>query len=185
VPDLLLFKCSNCGRRLKHDRRLCGICYKKGFSIRSKFCPDCGAETESRTQTYCHECRDRRKREETYAHVSKRRLSGLERYRMMKVAETPMRCDQYAQSAAIPTDDEVAAVREKFLRLLEADVHCGTYGQPRHRSFAARDRDGEEGSGFGTLAYRHMRGAEAGSGSDRMHTVRAQEGQESRRRRDG
>jgi hypothetical protein len=170
---LLLYKCENCGRRLKLDRRLCGICYKKGFSLRSKFCPDCGNETESRTQTYCHECRDQRKREQTYAHVSKRRLSGLERHRMMKTAEKAMRCDKYAQEAAVPTDAEIAAIREKFLALLAADVHCGTYGKPTRHSFAVRRDD--DVAGFGVLAHQHMRGGEAGMGGDRSHTNNANE----------
>jgi hypothetical protein len=174
--------CERCGRHIPKKRRLCGVCYKQGYSIRSKFCPDCGNETESRTQTYCYECRDRRKREETYAHVSKRRLSGLERFRMMKVAEKAMSCDKYAQQADVPTDAEVAAVREKFLALLAADVHCGTYGRPSHRSYAVA-RDEAEG-GFGTLAFQHMRGGEAGHGMDREHTLRAQQNRESRARRD-
>jgi predicted amidophosphoribosyltransferase len=180
--DFLLYKCTNCGRRLQLDRRLCGICYKKGFSIRSKFCPDCGKETESRKQTYCHECRDLRKREETHSHVFKRRMSGIERYRMMKVAATAMKCDKYAQKAAVITDDEIALKREKFLALLAADVHCGTYGRPSRHTFAAQRE--EEPGGFGTLAYQHMRGGEAGHGTDRDHTVKAQQNRESRRLHD-
>jgi hypothetical protein len=174
---VMLFNCSLCGRPQAKDRKICSRCYKDGKSLRGGICPDCGGPVELKIKTYCRECREMRSKEELTAYVAKRRLSGLERFRMMKVAEKAMKCDKYAQYTPVPTDEEIAAVREKFLALLAADVHCGTYGKPSRHSFAAQ-RDDDAPGGFGALANRHMTGGEAGQGSDRQHTFRAHEAQE-------
>ena len=180
---VMLFNCSLCGRPQAKDRKICSRCYKDGKSLRGGICPDCGGPVELKIKTYCRECREMRSKEELASYVAKRRLSGLERYRMMKVAEKAMKCDKYAQYTPVPTDEGVAAKREKFLALLAADVHCGSYGRPSYHNYAAQ-RDGDAVGGFGTLAHQHMRGGEAGAGTDREHTLRAQSSRESRARRD-
>ena len=165
--DLMLYRCELCGQPQAKQRRVCSRCYKSGKSLRGGICPDCGEAVESKIQTYCHECRDARLLEERRAYTAKRRMSGIERYRMMKVAEKAMKCDPYAQTAAVPSDEEVAVKREKFLALLAADVHVGDYARP----IGWKPPEAEYG-GFGALAHQHMRGGEAGQGTDRTHTDR-------------
>ena len=180
---IMLYRCGLCGRPQANNRKVCSRCYKDGKSLRGGICPDCGGPVDLKIKTYCRECREMRSKEELSSYVAKRRLSGLERYRMMKVAERAMKCDKYAQYTPIPNDEEIAAKREKFLALLAADVHCGSYGRPSYHNYAAQ-RDGDAVGGFGTLAHQHMRGGEAGAGTDREHTLRAQSSRESRARRD-
>jgi hypothetical protein len=103
----------------------------------------------------------------------------------MLEAEVPLNEDEYAKTAHVLTDEEFAAKREKFHALLAADVHCGTYGHPSYHNYAAqRDGTGDASGGFGTLAHQHMRGGQAGHGTDREHTLRAQQSRESRRSHD-
>ena len=175
---VMLFNCTLCGRPQAKNRKVCSNCYKAGKSLRGGVCPDCGCPVDLKIKTYCRECREMRSKEELSSYVAKRRLSGLERYRMMKVAEKAMKCDPYAQTHQPISDEEIALKREKFLALLAADVHCGSYGHPARHHVAERD---DAVGGWGTLAHQHMRGGEAGHGTDREHTVAAQAGRESRR----
>ena len=177
---VMLYRCELCGRTQAKPRKVCSNCYKAGKSLRGGVCPDCGGPVEFKIKTYCRECREMRSKEELASYVAKRRLSGLERYRMMKVAEKAMKCDKYAQHANVPSEAEISAKREKFQALLAADVHCGSCGHPSRHHFAEAEREG----GFGTLAHQHMRGGEAGHGTDREHTLQAQQNRESRARRD-
>jgi hypothetical protein len=178
------FRCTLCGRPQGKDRKVCSRCYKDGKSLRGGHCPDCGVEhgVGNRTRVYCDACRDVRLAERGKEYRARRKMSGIIRYRQMKQAETPLKHDKYAQYTPVPTDEEIAVKREKYRALLAADVHCGTYGRPSHRSYAVA-RDEAEG-GFGALAFQHMRGGEAGHGMDREHTLRAQQNRESRARRD-
>ena len=168
---VMLYRCQLCGRPQAMERKVCSRCYKDGKSLRGGRCPDCGVEhgVGNRTRVYCDACRDVRLSEAGKEYRARRKMAGVERYRMMKQAETPLKGDKYAQYTNPISDEELAAKREKFHALLAADVHCGTYGHPAHHNVAEVDR---EGNGFGVLANRHMRGGEAGQGNDRTHTDR-------------
>jgi len=183
VPDFLLYPCRICGTFKKAPRPVCHVCWKKGYTLNSKFCKRCGAETSNRQRTLCEDCREKNRYKAGLKFVGRNKISGPESKSEMELAATPLKEDLYAQTAAIISDEEISAKREKFLALLAADVHCGTYGRPSYHNYAAQ-RDGDAVGGFGTLAHQHMRGGAAGAGTDREHTLRAQSSRESRARRD-
>jgi hypothetical protein len=83
---------------------------------------------------------------------------------MMKVAEQPLNCDEYAQTHEPISDAEYDAKVVK-LRELMSEVHLGSHVRPR-RCFSVEPASG----GFGSMANLHMHGAEAGSGLDRTRT---------------
>jgi hypothetical protein len=183
IPAPLKYRCDFCSRPLRVDRHICGACYKKGYSLNAPTCKKCGKPTSTRARTLCEECRKVSREHGQDRYVGRQAVLGPECDQIMLEAQIPLREDVYAQNAHVLTDEEVAAKREKFLSLLSADVHCGTYGQPSYHNHAAQ-RDGDAVGGFGTLAYQHMRGGVAGHGTDREHTLRARESRERRARRD-
>jgi hypothetical protein len=173
---VMLYRCEICGRPQGKERRVCSACYKAGKSIRGGICADCGVElgAGNRQKSYCQDCRDIRDKESRRKFYAKRKLSGLERYRMMQVALKPMKDDVYAQTHE-PISDEEYDAKVRMLRALRAaDVHVGSYGHPTRWHFAE-----QEVGGFGTLANQHMRGGEAGKGTTGEHaTMRSMERRE-------
>jgi hypothetical protein len=183
MPEPMVYSCDYCGRPLRANRHVCGSCYKQGRYVNSTACKDCGAPTSNRQRTLCEACRQQRRCNGEERYVGRQAVIGSGREQIMLEAEIPLRDDDYARTAHVLTDEEIAAKREKFLALLAADVHVGSCGRPSYHNYAAQ-RDGDAVGGFGTLAHQHMRGGEAGHGTDREHTVRAQQNRESRARRD-
>jgi hypothetical protein len=181
IPPPMKFTCDYCSRPLRVNRHICGACYKLGYSVNSPSCKDCGAPTSNRQRTLCEECRKDRRHSGEDRYVGKQAVLGPERDQIMLEAETPLREDTYALSAHVLTDEEFTAKREKYLALLAADIHVGTYASGHKR--AVRD-DSAEAAGFGRMANQHMRGGVAGGSTDRDHTFRAQESREYRARRD-
>jgi hypothetical protein len=165
MADLLLYPCRICGTFKKAPRPVCHVCWKKGYTLNSKFCKRCGAETSNRQRTLCEDCREKNRYKAGLKFVGRNKISGPESTSEMELAAIPMKGDLYAQTAAIISEEEISAKREKFLALLAADVHIGSCGRPTRW----RPPEAEYGS-FGVLANRHMTGGEAGTGSDRVHT---------------
>jgi len=161
--------CERCGRQTREGRRLCGRCYKQGYTIRQPFCPDCGKPTETRRNIYCPECRVAREKQENVSANGNRRMAGIERWRMMKVAEKALPCDKYAQDNVPISDAEYDALVDQ-LRALTQGPQIGRYASPLH----SRKAEASYG-GFGAMANMHMRGGAAGAGRDRRNTERREE----------
>jgi hypothetical protein len=177
---VMLNLCEICGKPKGGKNRVCYACWKAGKTITSPFCLRCGKPTENRQRRNCEECRKTRKGRENAAQYRRDKLRGVNQKAEPDDPTVALRDDIYAQTANVLTDAEIAAKREKFLALLAADVHCGSYGQPRGWHLADRAESG----GFEVIANKHMQGGEAGAGTDRMHTTRAFENRESRRLHD-
>ena len=164
----LLHSCTICGKLKASPRPVCHACHKSGKSVNSPNCKKCGAITANRQRTLCEDCRAERRSRAGIKFFGRNKMSGPDRDAEMLEAETPLKDDPYAQTAPIISDEEIALKREKFHALLAADVHTGSCGHPTRHHVAEVDREG----GFGTLAHQHMRGGEAGRGTDRTHTDR-------------
>ena len=162
---LKLFRCGICGQPQGQRRPVCHACWRKGLSAHSKFCKRCGTETANRQRTLCEACREVRRTRAGLKFVGRNKMSGPGQNAEMLAAEIPLKEDLYAQTTPVISDEEFALKQEKFRALLAADVHVGSYSNPRHWHAP----EAEHGS-FGTLANRHMRGGEAGQGTDRTHT---------------
>ena len=166
---VMLYRCELCGRPQAKPRRVCTPCYRAGRTLRGGKCAICGKPHPEghRNRTFCPKCLERREKQQRAAYWKQHKdainARRLKRERIMEDASVPLRCDTYAQTHEPISDEEYDAKVRMLRELRAAEVHCGDCGHPTRRHFVEFEGTG----GFGVLANQHMRGAEAGTGTDR------------------